>query len=108
MKGNGAEVRHFADHIVAERGVRYGRPVMIPTEAGNEDRRISQGKRPPAPMESETWAEGDDHQSSPAMCFLRIRRTVHQIATAAIGTKAAVTMLGSIAIEPLSWAAFTR
>lgn len=56
-------------------------------------------------MEAETCVEGDDDQCSPAMCFLRIR---HQIATAAIGTKAAVTMLGSIAIQPLSWAAFTR
>lgn len=34
LKGSGAEVQHFADHIIAERGVRYGRLVMIPTEAG--------------------------------------------------------------------------
>jgi CopG family nickel-responsive transcriptional regulator len=33
LKGTGAEVQHFADHIIAERGVRYGRLVMIPTEA---------------------------------------------------------------------------
>jgi CopG family nickel-responsive transcriptional regulator len=32
LKGTGAEVQHFADHIIAERGVRYGRLVMIPTE----------------------------------------------------------------------------
>ena len=32
LKGSGAEVQHFADHIIAERGVRYGRLVMIPTE----------------------------------------------------------------------------
>ena len=31
LKGSADEVRHFADHIIAERGVRYGRVVMIPT-----------------------------------------------------------------------------
>ena len=36
LKGTGAEVQHFADHIIAERGVRYGRLVMIPTEAGKQ------------------------------------------------------------------------
>ncbi len=34
LKGPGAEVQHFADHIIAERGVKYGRVVMIPTEPG--------------------------------------------------------------------------
>jgi CopG family transcriptional regulator, nickel-responsive regulator len=29
-------VQHFADHVIAERGVRYGRLVMIPTEAGKK------------------------------------------------------------------------
>lgn len=33
LRGTGAEVRHFADHIIAERGVRYGRLVMIPVES---------------------------------------------------------------------------
>jgi CopG family nickel-responsive transcriptional regulator len=33
LKGAAGEVRHFADHIIAERGVRYGRVVMIPTPA---------------------------------------------------------------------------
>jgi len=32
LQGTGAEVQHFADHIIAERGVRYGRLVMIPTD----------------------------------------------------------------------------
>jgi len=36
LKGTGAEVQHFADHIIAERGVRYGRLVMIPTEDGKK------------------------------------------------------------------------
>src|SRR3954451_13546685 len=31
LKGAAAEVQHFADHIIAERGVRYGRVVMMPT-----------------------------------------------------------------------------
>jgi CopG family nickel-responsive transcriptional regulator len=31
LRGSSGEVRHFADHIIAERGVRYGRMVMIPT-----------------------------------------------------------------------------
>ncbi len=32
LRGAGAEVQHFADHIIAERGVKYGRVVMIPSE----------------------------------------------------------------------------
>jgi len=36
LRGSGAEVQHFADHIIAERGVKYGRVVMIPTEAGKK------------------------------------------------------------------------
>jgi len=36
LRGTGAEVQHFADHIIAERGVRYGRLVMIPTDAGRK------------------------------------------------------------------------
>jgi CopG family transcriptional regulator, nickel-responsive regulator len=38
LKGTGAEVQHFADHIIAERGVRYGRLVMIPTESNRKAR----------------------------------------------------------------------
>jgi CopG family nickel-responsive transcriptional regulator len=36
LRGSGTEVQHFADHIIAERGVKYGRVVMIPQEAGNK------------------------------------------------------------------------
>jgi CopG family nickel-responsive transcriptional regulator len=32
LKGRAREVQHFADHIIAERGVRHGRIVMIPSE----------------------------------------------------------------------------
>ncbi len=38
LKGGSSEVQHFADHIIAERGVRYGRVVMIPTAAGKKKR----------------------------------------------------------------------
>ena len=40
LKGASGEVRHFADHIIAERGVRYGRVVMIPTATNKS------GKKP--------------------------------------------------------------
>jgi CopG family nickel-responsive transcriptional regulator len=32
LKGKAREVQHFAEHIIAERGVRHGRIVMIPAE----------------------------------------------------------------------------
>jgi CopG family nickel-responsive transcriptional regulator len=31
LRGAVKEVQHFADHIIAERGVKYGRVVMMPT-----------------------------------------------------------------------------
>jgi CopG family transcriptional regulator, nickel-responsive regulator len=36
LRGAADEVKHFADHIIAERGVRYGRVVMIPTGEGKQ------------------------------------------------------------------------
>lgn len=33
LKGSSGDVQHFADRIIAERGVRYGRMAMIPTSA---------------------------------------------------------------------------
>ena len=41
LKGASGDVQHFADHIIAERGVRYGRVVMIPTSTGNKPRAAS-------------------------------------------------------------------
>jgi CopG family nickel-responsive transcriptional regulator len=35
LKGAARDVQHLADHVIAERGVRHGRVVMIPAEAGN-------------------------------------------------------------------------
>ena len=32
LKGRGAEVKAFADHVIAERGVRHGHIVMMPIE----------------------------------------------------------------------------
>jgi CopG family nickel-responsive transcriptional regulator len=36
LKGPSKDVRHFSDHIIAERGVRYGRVVIIPTGSHNK------------------------------------------------------------------------
>ena len=36
LKGEAADVRHLADHVIAERGVRHGRLVTIPVEAETE------------------------------------------------------------------------
>jgi len=36
LKGEAAEVRHLADHVIAERGVRHGRLVMVPVDAEAE------------------------------------------------------------------------
>ena len=32
LKGHGSEVQHFADHIIAERGVRHGHVVYLPAD----------------------------------------------------------------------------
>jgi hypothetical protein len=42
-----AETQHFADRIIAERGVRYGRVARIPTSAKTK-------RRPNAHLTSET------------------------------------------------------
>ena len=33
LKGKTGAVQHFAEHVIAERGVRHGRVVMMPTDA---------------------------------------------------------------------------
>ena len=45
LRGAGSEVQHFADHIIAERGVKYGRVVMMPTgkKAGGKKKRHPHG-----------------------------------------------------------------
>lgn len=42
LRGQSGEVRHVADHIIAERGVRYGRVVIIPSD---QDKRRRPRKR---------------------------------------------------------------
>jgi CopG family nickel-responsive transcriptional regulator len=39
LKGSSSEVQHFADHIIAERGVRYGQVVMIPAGKASKSSR---------------------------------------------------------------------
>ncbi|MEJ0069399.1 MAG: nickel-responsive transcriptional regulator NikR [Pseudomonadota bacterium] len=36
LRGKTQEVRHLADHVIAERGVRHGRLVTIPVELENQ------------------------------------------------------------------------
>jgi CopG family nickel-responsive transcriptional regulator len=33
LKGKTSQVQHFAEHVIAERGVRHGRVVVMPTDA---------------------------------------------------------------------------
>jgi CopG family transcriptional regulator, nickel-responsive regulator len=35
LKGRSAEVKAFADHVIAERGVRHGHIVFMPSDAGS-------------------------------------------------------------------------
>jgi CopG family nickel-responsive transcriptional regulator len=32
LRGKAAKVQHFAEHVIAERGVRHGRIMMVPTD----------------------------------------------------------------------------
>jgi CopG family transcriptional regulator, nickel-responsive regulator len=34
LKGLSDEVRHFADHVIAERGLQHGQLVVVPADAG--------------------------------------------------------------------------
>ena len=36
LRGAGADVRHFAEHVIAERGVRHGQLMIIPVEVSSE------------------------------------------------------------------------
>jgi len=38
-----ADVQHLADHVIAERGVRYGRVVMIPTSTDKKPKARKHG-----------------------------------------------------------------
>ncbi len=34
LKGRASALRHFADHVIAERSARHGRFVVLPSQAG--------------------------------------------------------------------------
>ena len=36
LRGEAGDVRHLADHVIAERGVRYGRLVTVPVDEHSE------------------------------------------------------------------------
>ncbi|MCW2272939.1 nickel-responsive transcriptional regulator NikR [Rhodoblastus acidophilus] len=36
LRGGSGEVRHFAEHVIAERGVRHGQLMVIPVDVSNE------------------------------------------------------------------------
>jgi hypothetical protein len=44
LKGSSGDVQHFADRIIAERGVRYGRVAMIPLPERTLDEREAGGR----------------------------------------------------------------
>ena len=46
LKGKMGAVQHFAEHVIAERGVRHGRIVLMPTQA------LPTGTRPRRPKHS--------------------------------------------------------
>ena len=61
LKGSGGDVQYFADRIVAERGVRYGRVALIPTSASTKappertlDKRDA-GGRMSVPVQTQKW-----------------------------------------------------
>jgi CopG family nickel-responsive transcriptional regulator len=44
LRGRSGDVRHYADHVIAERGVRYGRLVSVPVDLATESH--AHGERP--------------------------------------------------------------
>ena len=36
LRGSSADVRHFAEHVIAERGVRHGQLMIIPVDVASE------------------------------------------------------------------------
>jgi CopG family nickel-responsive transcriptional regulator len=49
LRGAVEEVRHFADHVIAERGVRHGRLVLVPVEAHVETHVHGEARATPHP-----------------------------------------------------------
>jgi CopG family nickel-responsive transcriptional regulator len=48
LSGDSSDVRHLADHVIAERGVRYGRLVMAPLEVETAKHSHGATRRPHA------------------------------------------------------------
>ena len=44
LRGKTDDVQHFGEHVIAERGVRHGRVVMMPTQALPRTARARRGK----------------------------------------------------------------
>jgi CopG family nickel-responsive transcriptional regulator len=44
LRGSSAEVRHFSEHVIAERGVRHGRLVVVPVAIEAEAHSHGSGK----------------------------------------------------------------
>jgi CopG family nickel-responsive transcriptional regulator len=47
LKGKTRDVRHFADHLIAERGVRHGRLVVLPTGTADKGGAAERAARRP-------------------------------------------------------------
>ena len=47
LKGGAGKVRHFADHVIAERGVRHGRLVLVPIDRVESKHAHGEGKARP-------------------------------------------------------------
>lgn len=44
LRGPSAEVKAFADHVIAERGIRHGHVAMMPVESAHEHRHVHGAK----------------------------------------------------------------
>src|SRR5262249_30092537 len=57
LRGKADKVQHFADHVIAERGVRHGRIVLVPTDVRikphTQSDGTSHGTPPPAGQPAE-------------------------------------------------------
>jgi CopG family nickel-responsive transcriptional regulator len=44
LKGRAGKVRHLAEHVIAERGVRHGRLMLVPVEREEAKHAHGEGK----------------------------------------------------------------
>lgn len=44
LRGSGAEVQHFGEHVIAERGVRHGKIVRMPIEPPSPDHHAARSR----------------------------------------------------------------